>query len=154
MHYHQRVLWAVLAIAFLSTGCGVVVKPIRAEGRAMAPTIEDNERLLGSLLITSLDRGDIVGFKYPKNEAKSFVKRIVGLPGEQIQMTNGRVSINGRPLAEPYISDDYRSADTWGPVTIGGDEYFMLGDNRKNSADSRHWGVVKRRLIWTKVIGK
>lgn len=136
----------------LSTGC--VLQPIRVEGLAMEPTLRNGDRALTTRVFDQLERGDIVGFKYPRNESKSFVMRIVGLPGERIEMVEGTVSINGRTIDDSYVDREHRSSDTWGSRTIPEGEYFMMGDNRRNSDDSRTWGTVRRDLIWAKVIGQ
>jgi signal peptidase I len=140
----------MVALLLLSSGCAL--QPVRVFGNAMEPTIEDGERKIVTRAFWQLERGDIVGFKYPRNESKRFVERIVGLPGERIAMTKGAVVINGRQIDEPYLSSEYRSSDTWGPTTVPDGEYFMLGDNRRNSSDSRVWGTVRRDLIWAKVL--
>jgi signal peptidase I len=93
-----------------------------------------------------------VGFKYPKDESKSFVQRIIGQPGDRIEMKEGRVTVNGHSLEEPYVAEANRSQDSWGPVTIGAGQYFLMGDNRRNSSDSRSWGLVRRDAIWAKLI--
>jgi signal peptidase I len=136
----------------LSTGC--VVQPIRVAGGAMEPTLKDGDRAFATRVFGQLERRDIVGFKYPRNESKSFVMRIVGLPGERIEMIEGTVSINGRTIDESYVDTEHRSGDTWGPHTIPEGEYFMMGDNRRNSSDSRTWGTVRGDLIWAKVINR
>lgn len=141
------VLLAVMMVA--SAGCGMLRLDIH--GHAMAPTLLDGESALGTRRFDVLERGDIVGFRYPKDESKSFVKRIVGMPGERIESQAGRILIGGVALNETYVVDANRSGDTWGPVVLGAGEYFMLGDNRKNSSDSRHWGAVRREAIWAKV---
>jgi signal peptidase I len=142
----------LLALIILSSGC--VVQPVRARGNAMAPTLKDGERLFALRSFPQLERGDIVGFKYPRDESKSFVQRIVGLPGERIEMTNGTVVINGRRLEETYVIAANRSSETWGPRTVADGEYFVMGDNRKNSSDSRQWGTVRRAAIWAKIMGR
>jgi signal peptidase I len=88
----------------------------------------------------------------PKDESKSFVKRIVGLPGDEIQSTNGSILINGLPFPEPYVVEANRSVDSWGPIKVPAGQYFMMGDNRRNSSDSRFWGLVRGEAIWAKVI--
>jgi signal peptidase I len=117
----------------------------------MSPTLKNGERAVAARGVNRLERGEIVVFRYPHDESKSFIKRIVGLPGEQIEMRNGSVFINGRQIDEPYVVAANRSADTWAQRTIPAGEYFMMGDNRRNSADSRHWGTVRRDLVWAKV---
>ena len=141
-----------LMVMLLSTGCAF--QAIRVEGGAMAPTLGDGDRALATRAFSALERGDIVAFKYPRDESKSFVMRIVGLPGEHIAMVNGRVSINGRAIDDSYVHPGLRSSETWESRTIPEGEYFMMGDNRGNASDSRTWGPVRRDLIWAKVMGQ
>jgi signal peptidase I len=139
----------LLACVLLSTGCGAV-ETIKVVGGAMEPTLNDGDRVWVTRVFDQLERGDIVGFRSPRDESRSFLKRIVGLPGERIEMVDGVVSINGRSISEPYVDKANRSSDTWGPITIPAGEYFMMGDNRRHSMDSRSWGTVRRDLIWAK----
>jgi signal peptidase I len=138
-----------IAVAMLGTlGCN---RSLRNLGEAMAPTLKDNEFVSASRVFTSISRGDIVVFRYPRDETKSFVKRVIGSPGDQLASDDGRVSLNGKPLDEPYVIEANRSHDSWGPLAVPADQFFVMGDNRRNSSDSRHWGLVKRGAIWGKV---
>jgi signal peptidase I len=121
------------------------------EGHAMEPTLQDGERLIALKNINRLERGQVVIFRYPQDVSKSFVKRIVGLPGEEVAIKDGRVFIDGQEIDEPYVAAENRSADTREPRAIPDGEYFVLGDNRRNSSDSRHWGTVRRELVWAQV---
>jgi signal peptidase I len=121
------------------------------EGNAMSPTLKNGERVTVVVAIGSLERGDIVVLKYPRDESKWFIERIIGLPGERLESKDGALIVNGRQLDEPYILEANRSSDGWGPKTIPDGEYFVMGDNRGNSSDSRHWGNVRRDLIVGKV---
>src|SRR5262245_33870628 len=146
----MRNRWICLAVVLVvASGC---TRQLNISGRAMEPTLMDGEKVLASRAIGTLVRGDIVGFRYPQDESKSFVKRIIGLPGEHIRSANGRIMINDKPLAEPYVVEANRAADSWGPITIPEGKYFMMGDNRGNSSDSRSWGAVSRDAIWAKVV--
>jgi signal peptidase I len=112
---------------------------------SMLDTIQLNDRIIGSRLSyinSSPERGDIVIFPFPDNESKIYIKRVIGLPGETIEVRDGRVYINGSdtPLEEPYLKDEYLiGSRDFGPYTIPEGSYFMLGDHRNNSADSRVW---------------
>jgi signal peptidase I len=100
------------------------------------------------------ERGDIMVFKFPLNENQDFIKRVVGLPGETIEIRNKVVYIDGQPIDEPYVihtkADNIPVRDNFGPFIVPEGEYFMMGDNREGSHDSRFWGTVKR----SKIVGK
>jgi signal peptidase I len=122
----------------------------RVEGLSMVPTLDDQDRLLVNKLAYWLGEpriGDIAMLKYPQDPGMSFVKRVVAGPGDQIQSVNGRVYRNGVPIPDDFISSEYRSFDTWGPETIPKGYYFVMGDHRNNSSDSRAWGYVPRDYI-------
>ncbi len=93
-------------------------------------------------------RGDIVVFRFPNDPSRDFIKRVIGLPGETVEVRNGQVYINGQPLDEPYLRE--RPSYTFQPVTVPPGHYFVLGDNRNNSSDSHIWGVVPE----SNIIGK
>lgn len=127
------------------------VQPVRMNGRSMSPNINDGDKIFLFKQIGELKRGDIVAFLFPQDQSKSYIKRIVGLPGENVEIKDGKVFINGRQIEEPYLSPDFVSSDTMpGPVTVDANNYFVLGDNRRNSSDSRYWGTVPRKLIYGK----
>jgi signal peptidase I len=127
------------------------VQPVRMEGKSMSPTINNGDKVFMLKQIGELKRGDIVVFLYPQDQTKSYIKRIVGLPGEIVDIKDGKVFVNGRQIEEPYLNPEFVSQDTMpGPVTIAAENYFVLGDNRINSSDSRYWGTVPRKLIYGK----
>lgn len=141
---------ALVLLSVSSAACGYV----RVEGDAMAPTLVDGDRASITRAVDPLTRGDIVVFEHPRDRSRMFLKRIVGLPGEQIEITDRGVMIDGRPLEEAYVLAANRSKSHWGPTTVQDGEYFVLGDNRRNSSDSRHFGAVRRELIRSKVRGR
>jgi signal peptidase I len=95
-----------------------------------------------------IERGDVVVFRFPEDPDVDFVKRVIGLPGDVVQMTRGVVTINGQPIDEKYVKPENREAmQSYGPVTVPPDSFFALGDNRDNSRDSRAWGFVPRSLV-------
>jgi signal peptidase I len=126
----------------------------RVEGQSMAPTLEDQDRLIVNKLAYRLEDpqiGDIVMLYYPIDPDKSFVKRIVGGPGDVIKSIEGRVYRNDVPLPDDFIPMEYRMNDTWGPKEIPAAHYFVMGDHRNNSSDSRTWDYVPKRYIVGKV---
>lgn len=110
-----------------------------------APTSWDWERRL--LPLRDVARGDLVVFMHPLEPERDYIKRVIGLPGDVLEMQAGVVRRNGRPLDEPYVNPLYRARQSFAPVRVPDGEYFMLGDHRNNSADSREWGTVPRALI-------
>jgi signal peptidase I len=128
-----------------------VAQPVRIEGIAMEPTLSNGDRVFMNKTIGELKRGDIIVFLFPKDQSKSYIKRIIGLPGEKLEIEDGKIIINGKRLEEPYIPPQYISHDsTAEPVMIPTDNYFVVGDNRNYSSDSRSWGTVPRNLIYGK----
>lgn len=122
----------------------------RVEGLSMAPTLGDQDRLIVNKLIYRLSaprRGDIVMLYYPVNPEKSFVKRVIAEEGDQVRIVDGRVYVNDVPLGDDYVLEEYRSHDDWGPQVIPEGYYFVMGDHRNNSSDSRHWGMVPKKYI-------
>jgi signal peptidase I len=126
----------------------------RVEGMSMAPTLEDQDRLIVNKLIYRLEaprRGDIVMLYYPVNPDKSFVKRVIAEEGDLVRISDGRVYVNDVPLQDDYVPREFRSHDEWGPNVIKDGYYFVMGDHRNNSSDSRHWGEVPKKYIIGKV---
>ena len=120
-----------------------------------SPTSSEAERLL--LPIGQVVRGDVVVFKYPEEPERDFIKRVIGLPGETLEIRNKRIHIGGELLDEPYLRDQLPTVplggvalegrDNFGPITVPGGHYFMMGDNRDNSQDSRFWGPLPHSYI-------
>ena len=141
---------AVYAILIVTFGFQVA----RVEGQSMAPTLEDQDRLIVNKLeyrIGEPRRGDIVMLYYPVDPSKSFVKRVIAEEGDQVRIVDGQVYVNDVPLNDDYVPDEFRSHDDWGPKRIPEGYYFVMGDHRNNSSDSRHWGMVPKRYIIGKV---
>ena len=119
----------------------------------MIPTLTAQERLIVSRLSYILgepQRGDVIIFQYPYDPQRDFVKRIIGMPGETIALNNGVVYVDGKPLPDESAYVDHMSMESRPPVTLGDEEYFVMGDNRPGSSDSRSWGPLTGR----KIIGK
>jgi signal peptidase I len=125
----------------------------------VGPSTSPIERAL--LPERAIRRGDVVVFKYPMDRERDFIKRVIGLPGETLEVKNKRVYINGKPLDEPYVHfleppqspsalaevTSYDLRERYGPITIPAGQYFMMGDNRDNSEDSRYWGLLSRQDV-------
>ena len=126
----------------------------RVEGMSMAPTLQDQDRLIVNKLAYRLGDpqvGDIVMLYYPLKPDKSFVKRIIAEEGDQLRIVDGRVIRNDVPLDDSFVPPEYRSHDDWGPEVVPEGYYFVMGDHRNNSSDSRHWRYVPKKYIIGKV---
>jgi signal peptidase I len=131
-----------------------LIQVARIEGQAMAPTLNNQDRLIvnkGAYVAYRPARGDIVMHRYPPDPRKMFVKRVIAIGGDTVRSVEGRVFVNDVPLSDDYIPRQYRSHDTWGPHTVPAAQVFVLGDHRNNSSDSRHWGLVPEDLVLGKV---
>lgn len=132
-----------------------VVQAFKVQGTSMSPELADGERILVNKFIYYVDdieRGDVVVFWYPEDPDLSFIKRVIGLPGETVEIRAGAVYVNGRLLEESYISERNADRRSFPPQEIRPAHYFVLGDNRKGSNDSRSWGLVPERYIYGKAI--
>ena len=145
-------LVVIAAVVCAAPACGVT--SVTIHGSSMSPAFKDGETAIGVRNVDPIVRGDVIGFRYPRDETKSFIQRVIGLPGEDIEITNGRVAINGRPIEEPYVLAENNVPFSMSRRRIADGEYFVMGDNRGNSSDSRSWGTVKRPAIWLKVATK
>jgi signal peptidase I len=126
----------------------------RVEGHSMAPTLEDQDRLIVNKLVYRIGEphlGDIVMLYYPNDPDKSFVKRVIAEEGDQLRIVDGKVYRNDVLLDDSFVPPDYRSHDDWGPEVIPEGYYFVMGDHRNNSSDSRHWRFVPKKYIIGKV---
>lgn len=126
----------------------------RVDGLSMAPTLDDHDRLIVNKLVYELGvprPGDIVMLYYPVDPNKMFVKRVIAAEGDIVRIVDGRVYVNDVPLHDDYVPEEFRSHDDWGPQVIQQGYYFVMGDHRNNSSDSRHWGQVPKKYIVGKV---
>jgi len=139
---------SVLIITFL-------YQPVRVEGTSMLPRLEDRDRLFINKFvyhIASIERGDVVVFRYPRDPEKSYIKRVIALPGDTLRVDRGHVYVNGNLLREPYVPPEYRDNRSLAEMVIPAESYFMMGDHRSISSDSRDFGPVDRSLIYGKAV--
>ena len=139
---------SILIITFL-------YQPVRVEGTSMLPRLEDHDRLFINKFvyrISSIHRGDVVVFHYPRDPEKSYIKRVIGLPGDRVYIERGRVYLNGKLQREPYVPEEYRDSRSMAELVVPEDAYFMMGDHRSISSDSREFGPVDRDLIYGKAV--
>lgn len=144
------VFLAILVILFL-------YQPVKVEGTSMMPALVDQERIFINKFIYrfgigDIQRGDLVVFWYPADPTKSYIKRVIGVPGDTVEVENGTVFVNARRLQESYILSEYRDHQTMAPVKVQPDEFFVMGDHRSSSNDSRSWGAVPRSNIYGKAV--
>jgi signal peptidase I len=141
--FSLALLFCILAIAFL-------VQPFKVEGTSMEPRLSADERILVNKMVYRVwpvERGDVVVFWFPGDQGRSFIKRIIGLPGDEVEIRSGQVLLNGALLEEPYVPTMFRARDDFGPVRVPDGVFFVLGDHRSVSNDSRSWGMVPEHLI-------
>lgn len=128
-------------------------QPVRVEGTSMLPVLEDQDRLFINKMayrVGEIHRGDVVVFLYPHDQTKSYIKRVIALPGDDLRIDHGRVYVNGTAVEEKYVPlrfEDDRSAPE---MVIPANDYFVMGDHRSISSDSRDFGPVERSLIYGK----
>ena len=121
----------------------------------MLPRLEDRDRLFINKFVyrfTAIDRGDVVVFHYPRDPEKSYIKRIIALPGDRFRVEHGRVFVNGKLVPEPYVPPEYSDNRSVDEIILPPDNYFVMGDHRSISSDSRDFGPVDRSLIYGKAI--
>ena len=142
-----------IAVSFLIIT--FLYQPVRVEGTSMMPQLRDQERLFINKYAYRFERvhhDDVVVFLYPRDHSKSYIKRIIAGPGDTLRIDNGQLYVNNRPVAEPYVPARYRDERSYPSTTMGSNEYFVMGDHRSISSDSRDFGPVTRDLIYGKAV--
>ncbi len=143
----MAVLGAILIVVFL-------VQPVKVEGTSMEPRLQPQDRLFVNKFMyrfSDVERGDIVVFWYPRDHSKSFIKRVIGIPGDRVEIRSGTVFVNGQRLSEPYLPQRF-DVKSHPPEVIPPQHYFVLGDHRTSSSDSRDWGSVPRQNIFGEAV--
>jgi len=151
--YWLRDLILSLLLAFIVIF--FLYQPVQVEGTSMMPRLSHRERIFINKFVyhfEPIQRGDIVVFWYPLDPSKSYIKRVLGLPGEWVSVKEGRVYVNGKLLMEPYLPPDSLDRQSYPAVHVEPHHYYVLGDRRESSNDSRAWGTVDRKYIYGKAV--
>jgi signal peptidase I len=159
-HRPKRVLYSWIRDLFFSIIISLfiilfVYQPVKVEGGSMEPGLEDQERIFINKLVYRLEpiaRGDIIVFRYPRDPRKNFIKRVIGLPGDRVRVMQGHVYLNGKLVQEPYVPEHFLDSHSYPEVVVPADNYFVLGDHRSMSNDSRDFGPVARDFIYGKAV--
>jgi signal peptidase I len=155
---HEIRVWTrdlLIAIGLALVIIVFLYQPVKVEGTSMAPLLSDQERIFINKFVyrfESIHRGDVVVFWYPLDRSKSFIKRVVGLPGETIEIRRGVVFVNGQTITEPYVPPQYADVTDYGPTRVAPGCYFVMGDHRISSNDSRVFGPVASQYIYGRAV--
>src|SRR3954469_9997872 len=132
-----------------------VYQPVKVEGVSMMPGLDDQERIFINKFVyrwEPIERGDVVVFRYPRDPSKSYIKRVIGVAGDLVLIEDGRVWVNGKLLSESYVPNEFRDERSFAEYKVPPHSYFVLGDHRNLSSDSREFGAVPDRLIYGKAV--
>ena len=151
-------VWARDLLISLAISAFIIIflyQPVKVEGTSMMPGLEDQERIFVNKFVyrwEPIQRGDIVVFRYPRDTSKSYIKRVIGVAGDHVRIESGQVFVNDEALDEDYVPSDYADARSYPEITVPVGTYFVLGDHRTMSQDSRDFGPVDERLIYGKAV--
>lgn len=151
-------LWLRDLVISLAVSAFIIIfvyQPVKVEGTSMMPGLSDQERIFINKFVyryESIDRGDVVVFRYPNDPSKSYIKRVIAVPGDHVQISLGRVYVNGHRIAEPYVPDQYSDERSMPEIVVPADSFFVMGDHRNLSSDSRDFGPVGRDFIYGKAV--
>ncbi|MGA9472628.1 MAG: signal peptidase I [Terriglobales bacterium] len=151
-------VWARDLLVSLAISAFIIIflyQPVKVEGTSMMPGLEDQERIFVNKFVyrwEPIQRGDIVVFRYPRDTTKSYIKRVIGTAGDRIRIENGQVFVNDEALDEDYVPNEYADARSYPEVVVPANSYFVLGDHRTMSNDSRDFGPVNERFIYGKAV--
>jgi len=155
---HEIRVWTrdlLIAIGLAMVIIVFLYQPVKVEGTSMAPLLSDQERIFINKFVyrfEPIERGDVVVFWYPLDRSKSFIKRVMALPGETIEIRRGAVYVNGQMVPEPYVPSQYADVSDFGPVRVPQGSYFVMGDHRISSNDSRVFGPVASQYIYGRAV--
>lgn len=152
---HSWVRDLVVSVAISAFIIIFLYQPVRVEGTSMLPMLEDQDRLFINKIayrVGDIHQGDVVVFQYPRDHAKSYIKRVIALPGDRLRIDHGDVYVNGMRLPEPYVPNRFTDDRSQPEMVLSPQEYFVMGDHRSISSDSRDFGPVERNLIYGKAV--
>jgi signal peptidase I len=155
---HEIRVWTrdlLIAIGLALVIIVFLYQPVKVEGTSMAPLLSDQERIFINKFVyrfEAIHRGDVVVFWYPLDRSKSFIKRVIALPGETVTIRQGVVTANGTVVPEPYVPPQYEDVSDYGPTRVPADSYFVMGDHRISSNDSRVFGPVPSQFIYGRAV--
>jgi signal peptidase I len=155
---HEIRVWTrdlLIAIGLALVIIVFLYQPVKVEGTSMAPLLSDQERIFINKFVyrfEAIHRGDVVVFWYPLDRSKSFIKRVIALPGETVTIRQGVVTVNGTVVPEPYVPPQYEDVSDYGPTRVPADSYFVMGDHRISSNDSRVFGSVPSQFIYGRAV--
>ena len=145
----------VIGLCVLAFVIVFLYTPVRVEGTSMMPSLSDQERIFINKFVYRIEpihHGDIIVFRYPRDPSKSFIKRVIGVAGDHVRIDNGHVLVNGKLVTEDYVPPAYQDARSFPEVVVPPDSYFVLGDHRSLSNDSRDFGPVESNYIFGKAV--
>ena len=157
-HLPVVAVWVRDLLVSLAISAFIIIflyQPVKVEGTSMMPGLEDQERIFVNKFVyrwEPIARGDIVVFRYPRDTSKSYIKRVIGVAGDHIRIDNGQVYVNGEAVEEDYVPNDYADARSYPEITVPTHTFFVLGDHRTMSNDSRDFGPVNERYIYGKAV--
>lgn len=150
--------WLRDLIISLAVSCFIIIfvyQPVKVEGTSMLPGLGDQERIFVNKFVYRIEpisRGDIVVFRYPRDPSKSFIKRVIAVAGDHVRIDSGQVYVNGDPLNEDYVAPAYQDDRSYSEIVVPPHCYFVLGDHRNMSNDSRDFGPVSSNYIYGKAV--
>jgi signal peptidase I len=151
-------IWVRDLLVSLAISAFIIIflyQPVKVEGTSMMPGLEDQERIFVNKFVyrwEPIQRCDIVVFRYPRDTSKSYIKRVIGIAGDRIRIDGGQVYVNGEALDEDYVPSDYVDSRSYGEIVVPANSFFVLGDHRSMSNDSRDFGTVNERYIYGKAV--
>jgi signal peptidase I len=157
-HLPVVAVWARDLLVSLAISAFIIVflyQPVKVEGTSMMPGLEDQERIFVNKFVyrwEPIQRGDIVVFRYPRDTSKSYIKRVIGVAGDHVRIENGQVYVNDEAVDEDYVPSEYADARSYADTIVPAKSFFVLGDHRTMSNDSRDFGPVNERFIYGKAV--